>query len=274
MSPRSRPKLGSVVVVGAGKVGRSLGRALRAAGADVRVVSARTGRPGSASRADLVIVATRDADIRATAERLAGIVRPSIVALHVAGARGLGELEALAARGVHVGSAHPLLAFASSAAPPTFAGAALVLDGAPRAIRAGRALAAALGMRPVHLPGLDRATYHAAAALAANGAAALAGAASSLLLAASVPKRLAPVLLGPLLRSVAENVTRLGAGAALTGPVRRGDAAAVAAHAAALDRRAPSLSALYRELVRAQVPIARALREVDPASLDAVLDQL
>ncbi len=274
MSSRSKPRLGPVVIVGAGKVGRALARLLRETGVKVKLVGARAGRFGVAAGAALVVVATRDGAIREVAEKLAEFVRAGAVALHVAGGRGLSDLDALAARGVHVGSAHPLLAFASASRPPVLEGGALVLDGAPRAVRVGRSLARALGMRPVHLPGLDRATYHAAAALAANGAAALAAAAAALLEGASVPTRLVPGMLGPLLRSVADNVARLGPARALTGPVRRGDAAAVAAHAAALDRRDPSLGRLYRELVRAQVPLARTLGEADAASLEAVLDQL
>ena len=73
------------------------------------------------------------------------------------------------------------------------------------------------------LPRLDEVGYHAAAGLVANGAAALAAVGVELLVVSGVPRKEAPKMLGPLLRSVAENVEALGFPDALTGPIRRGD---------------------------------------------------
>jgi len=65
-------------------------------------------------------------------------------------------------------------------------------------------------------------------------------------------------------------VENLGFPDALTGPVRRGDPAAIERGAQTLASRAPEALPLYRAAVLAQVPLARALGEVDEAGLDSI----
>lgn len=77
-------------------------------------------------------------------------------------------------------------------------------------------------------------------------------------------------MLGPLLRSVAENVERLGFPAALTGPVRRGDAAAIEKQLDLLRDRLPDALPLYVASGLAQLPIARRIGDSAPAQFDAV----
>ena len=59
------------------------------------------------------------------------------------------------------------------------------------------------------------------------------------------PGGIAERIIGPLARAALENTLRRGQ-AALTGPVARGDAAAVAAHLAALGQVGPELAQAYR----------------------------
>jgi predicted short-subunit dehydrogenase-like oxidoreductase (DUF2520 family) len=68
-------------------------------------------------------------------------------------------------------------------------------------------------------------------------------------------------MLGALLESVGRNLQEMGLPGALTGPVRRGDHAAIASHLATLADSAPELLDVYRALARAQLPLARALGE-------------
>jgi predicted short-subunit dehydrogenase-like oxidoreductase (DUF2520 family) len=72
-------------------------------------------------------------------------------------------------------------------------------------------------MQARSLPRLHKDSYHAAAALVANGGATLCSAGIELLVRAGMPRTQAARALGPLLRSVAEHVGRLGLPAALTG---------------------------------------------------------
>lgn len=258
-------------VFGAGKVGRALTAALRRAGERVTSRAARRGWPERRLDAGLVVLAVRDPRIGAEAEALlgSGALPSGAAVVHCAGSRGPEALASLADAGVPVAQMHPLLAFASSTHPPGLRGATLHLRGDPVAVRRARALGERLGMRPTELPNLSLELYHAAAALLANGAIGLAAGSAQLLTTGGCPPAEIPALLGPLLRSVADNLEQLGLPQALTGPVRRGDADAVRAHRARLVRDAPGLVALYDAAARAQLPLARALGEAAPEQFDA-----
>lgn len=271
------------MIVGRGKVGRALAKALVAAGEGVTLCASRRALPAGLLRADLVVLAVRDDQIAALAERIGALVAvsrrggdPSArrasppVVVHCAGARGPDELERLRDLGVSVGQWHPLLSFARSARPPALRGATVIVRGDARAARLGRSLARQLGMVPRSPEALDEAAYHAAASTLANGAAALAEVATSLLVTAGVDRQAAPRMLGPLLRSVGDNLGALGLPDALTGPVRRGDLSTLERHLALIDRARPEAAGLYLELARFQLELARRLPDAAPGELDAI----
>jgi predicted short-subunit dehydrogenase-like oxidoreductase (DUF2520 family) len=267
-----KPKL-RVFILGAGKVGTALARALRAEGVNVTLRAARRGAPRGPIAVDLLVLAVRDGDLeRLVRELLArGSLDRRTAVVHCSGALGPEPLAPL--RGVAAGVAqmHPMISFASLEVGPTLTRGQVNVDGDPAAIRVASRVARLLGMRPRHLPKLDKVAYHAAAGLVANGGAALAAAGTELLVRASVAPKVAAEMLGPLLRSVADNVERLGLPAALTGPVRRGDAKAVERHLAVIQNRCPDLVSLYRALVAAQLPLARELGEAPPQAFEAIL---
>ena len=115
---------------------------------------------------------------------------------------------------------------------------------------------------------IDVALYHAAAGLLANGSAALAALSMNLLRAAGAPPNETARALGPLLRSVGDNVERLGMPAALSGPVRRGDVETVERHLAAIARVSEEALDVYRAIGVAQVALSRALGEASPRDLE------
>lgn len=257
-------------LIGRGKVGVTLQRALRGAGVRVHACSAREvladGPRAPRGRVDLIVLASRDGALSALASRLSALDGAAPV-LHTAGSLGADVLAPLAARRP-VGVAHPLLSFASTSSAPPWVGAALALCGDPLAVSAGRRLARVLGMRPLLASAHDPGLYHAAAALLANGTAALAATAVTLLVGQGYARRAAEYAVAALLRSVAHNISELGLPAALSGPVRRGDVETVRRHLAALP---PGSAALYRALVAAQIPLAKALGEAPPARLEELL---
>lgn len=263
----------SLFVLGAGKVGQALHREARRLGIPSTLRAARAGTPGPID-ASLVVVAVRDRDVGPWAERLAPLVRKDAVAVHVAGALPADALAPLRPACAGVAQMHPMIAFAHPSAQPTLRGGHVHVTGDAEAVRRARAFVARLGMKPRTFPGLDPVAYHAAAGLVANGAAALAAAGRAVLLRAGAREEAIPHMLGPLLRSVAENVEALGLPGALTGPVRRGDAKAVAAHRATLARLVPDLVPLYGEMARAQLPLARAIGDAPPAAFDAIEEVL
>jgi predicted short-subunit dehydrogenase-like oxidoreductase (DUF2520 family) len=261
-----------VLVIGRSKVGRTLAAELGRRRHDVTLVPARRFTPRRPIAADLVVIASRDGDVAALAATLAksGRVERGTAVVHVAGALGPEVLAPLRGRCAGVAQAHPLLSFASPARSPTLDGALLLVRGDRAAVSRARALARALGMTARTWPHVDPTLYHAAAALLANGAAALAAGATTLLERAGAPRREAVRALGPLLRSVAENVAELGLPGALTGPVRRGDVATVARHRDAVATAAPEVLPLYLASAAAQLDLSRALGDAPEASLDAI----
>lgn len=253
-----RPVAASVAIVGRGRLGSGLFRALRAAGASVVLTAGRAPVARALEGARVWVIAVPDPLVSNVAARLvpSRVGRAGAVVLHTSASLSLAALEPLRARGAAVGVLHPLVSFASARRPPSLVGTTFVLGGASPAVTAGRALARRLGaravVRAVHGP-----RYHALAALLANGAAALAGTAERELVRQGLSPTEARHAVGALLGSVAENVSALGMPGALTGPIARGDSDAVRAQRAALGRSAPGelyaalAPAILAEAVRA-----------------------
>jgi predicted short-subunit dehydrogenase-like oxidoreductase (DUF2520 family) len=268
MARKRKPTL-TVFVHGAGKVGTSLSRALRASGATVVLRAARKGLPGVID-ADIVVLAVRDRDLPALAEKMVGVVSRRAVVVHVAGALDAEVLAPLRGACAGVAQMHPMISFASTRRSPALSRGNVHVQGDGAAVRRARQLARLLGMTPRTVLGLDPIAYHAAAGLVANGAAALAAVGTELLVKAGVSRQVAPKMLGPLLRSVADNVEALGFPEALTGPVRRGDAAGVGKHLKTLRAKLPEAVPLYVAAADAQLPLAKAIGDANEDSLDAV----
>jgi predicted short-subunit dehydrogenase-like oxidoreductase (DUF2520 family) len=229
-------ELDLIAIIGAGRLGTALTAALGAAG---HVVLGPLGRGADAHSATTVLLCVPDGEIAAAA---AAVAAGPLVG-HCSGATGL---EPLAPHEAF--SLHPLMTVPAGARPDVLAGAGCAIDGAtPRALAAAEALAAALGMRAMHVEDEDRAAYHAAASIASNFLVTLEGAAERLAATAGVDR----ALLAPLVRAAVEDWARLGAEQALTGPIARGDEETVARQRAAVAERTPDLLPLFDVLVEA-----------------------
>jgi predicted short-subunit dehydrogenase-like oxidoreductase (DUF2520 family) len=259
-----------VFVLGAGKVGCALARALRKSGDNVTLRPARKGVPKKVIDASIIILAVRDRQLGVIAAELvvARVVKKSTVVVHNSGALTADALAPLRGKCAGIAQMHPMISFASTTFFPSLTRGHCHVKGDPEATNRARALAKRLGMTPRTFAKLDTVGYHAAAGLVANGAAALAAIGEALLVAAGVPRADAPKMLGPLLRSVAENVEALGFPQALTGPVRRGDAGAIERQLELLRSRLPAALPLFIASAWAQLPLARAIGDAPPRSFD------
>jgi predicted short-subunit dehydrogenase-like oxidoreductase (DUF2520 family) len=273
MRLRADRKPSRVFVIGAGKVGTALARELRSRGVRTTVRAARRPLPRSID-ADVVVLAVRDRELPALAAKLVGVVSRRAVVVHVAGALDAGPLAPLRGACAGVAQMHPMISFASKRRSPRLDRGNVHVQGDRVAVRRARAIARALGMTPRTIPDLDTVAYHAAAGLVANGAAALAAVGAELLERAGVDRAVAARMLGPLLRSVAENVEALGFPDALTGPVRRGDAAGLERHLAVLQSKLPPAVPLYIAAAEAQLPLARAIGDAPPGSFREIQSAL
>ena len=259
-----------VFILGAGKVGTALARALRAAGVEVVGLHGRRAQsepdaitagpfPDTLRRATTVIVAVRDPQLEDTLEQLAlAPLAHGTVVLHVSGSAEPAALSALRQQGHPCGTMHPLLPFADPArAAAAIGGAWFGVDGDPKAVAKARAFASALGSRTLEIPAGEKVRYHAAAVFASNFPALLIGSGEQLLAGIGLAPEDARAALMPLFLAAIENVKARPSAQALTGPIARGDVETVRKHLAALEA-TPELREFYVALSRKAIPLARA----------------
>jgi len=77
-------------------------------------------------------------------------------------------------------------------------------------------------------------------------------------------------MMEPLVRETIDNVFRLGAVDALTGPIARGDGAVVTRQVDALTAWDPGVAAIYRQLGLIAIELARTQAKADPKALDVI----
>lgn len=247
----------NILIIGRGRVGNGLARALKQSAEHSVAQSGRNPAPSRTRVADVLILAVPDDAIESVASSIASELKPKATVLHCAGARGVDELRACEAKGAAVAVMHPLVSFPSKRKSPSLVGTTFTVHGSRAAVAASRKIAAVCGAR-VLLAKTGDPAYHAAAALLANGAASLAFVSVKLLTRLGFDERAAEQAMGGLLQSVGENVQRLGVPDALTGPVARGEAEAVQAHRAALRRLSRNALSAYDATVPIIVHCARA----------------
>lgn len=211
-------------VIGAGRAGGAFANALRAAGASVEGPVGRDpdAIAAAAEGVDAVLVCVSDSSVAEVAAAIRPV--PGTVVAHVSGSLGL---DVLAPHG-RTASLHPIMSLPTPGigAARLRGGGWFATAGDPIAVE----LVELLGGRHFEVRDVDRAVHHAAACVAANHVVALLGQVERL--AASIGAPVEAYL--AMAADVVENVRRLGAAAALTGPAARGDDATIERHLAAL----------------------------------------
>ncbi|MGW7457721.1 Rossmann-like and DUF2520 domain-containing protein [Streptomyces sp. NPDC054797] len=266
-SQQPRPARLAVGVVGAGRVGPALARALQQAGhRPVAVSGVSDASVRRAARmlpdvplvppaqvlelADLVLLTVPDDALPSLVEGLAetGAIRPGQLLVHTSGRYGTAVLDPARRAGGLPLALHPAMTFTGTEVDvQRLAGCSFGVT-APEELRlAAEALVIEMGGEPEWIAEESRPLYHAALALGANHLVTLVAQSMELLHKAGVehPDR----MLGPLLGAALDNALRSGDGA-LTGPVARGDAGTVAAHVSELRRHAPGTVAGYLAMAR------------------------
>lgn len=241
-----------IAVIGRGRVGGSLAAAARAAGLQVSL-GGRGEIDAACSQAAMALICVPDEEIAAACERVSRQAPPLRFVGHTSGSTGLDALAAAAEAGAATFSVHPLQTIPDDETDPAGAPAAIA-GSTPESVAVARRLAEALGMVPFEVPEHARAAYHAAASIASNFLVALEETAAELLERAGVES--GRELLAPLVLRSAANWADRG-GAALTGPIARGDELTVQRHLEAIDETAPELRRMYEALAERTVEIAR-----------------
>ncbi len=258
-----------MILVGPGRAGTALALAAVDAGHTVTGVLARSEAAATtAARAlganplgwdeplpstELLLVAVRDDAITPVAARLAPWSGEVDSAVHLSGFHPVAALAPLEEAGVAIGALHPL----QTLPDPTLgrralAGAWMAVTASGPLHRSLTDLVVSLGAHPFDLDDRARRLYHAGAAAAANYVITVLELARRLLTEAGVPLEAAR----PLVEAVVANAFDLGPGAALTGPIARGDLATVRGQLEAVADRAPELLGDFLALARATARLA------------------
>jgi predicted short-subunit dehydrogenase-like oxidoreductase (DUF2520 family) len=258
----------SLAIVGAGRVGRALGRRLRELGWTIGVVATRSeptarnaarfigaGSPqtGLSRRifgSSVILIATPDSQIASVARELARIGAEELhshVVLHTSGTLDAGVLQPVREFGASAGSMHPLQTFTSVSVPP-LEGKLFAIEGDAMAVRTARKIARNLGGVPTAIQAAKKPLYHAAGALAAGHTLVVVESAVQLLMSLGIKRSEAVRALLPMTKQVLQNYERLGPGAAWTGPLSRGDYEVVAKHLSVLQDYSPEYKEAYEAL--------------------------
>jgi predicted short-subunit dehydrogenase-like oxidoreductase (DUF2520 family) len=264
-----------ISIIGAGRLGRSLGRRLSEKGWKVHAVvtrSAATARravrsigsgraldqiSASVFSAPVLLIAVPDSAIASVVDRLASFGRENLqrkTILHTSGALSSDVFTPLRSLGAAVGSIHPLQTF-SGIGIPSLDGRLFVIEGDRGAIHVTRAMTRALGGHPVQLSASNKSLYHAAAVISAGQVLALEESAIRIFVSLGMKRREALKALLPLTRQVLENLERLGPRAAWTGPLARRDYSVIAMHEHALQPLPVEYLDAYRAVNRLAVRV-------------------
>jgi predicted short-subunit dehydrogenase-like oxidoreductase (DUF2520 family) len=281
-------------IIGAGRVGQTIGRLAREAGYEITDVVCRSRRSSRAavrfigagkadsvahvhlSRADLILIATPDDKIGEAVELVMNNASSvgRAVALHTSGAIASDVLDRLAARGLATGSCHPLQTFESpERALELTLHSYFCIEGDPRAARAARRLVSRIGARYFEIPTEMKSLYHAAAVMASGGVVALLSISLELLEQCGLGVIESKKVLMPLVKGTVANVRAVGPVRALTGPVRRGDAGTVRRNMEAVAAVSGEWLEVYRQLAARGLTLARRAK-LDDKSLDELVKTL
>lgn len=274
-------------IIGAGKVGISLGYVLRSNGLHVVGISdiahEALGRAREFLGADTLY--TRDnvemvdaCDVIAIAvqDRLIGEAARSVadragdiggkLFFHTSGADPSSVLSPLEARGASVGSLHPLQTFpdiesAIDALPDT----SIFIEGDDRAREVLHFLGENLGAKVYVVNGEDKVYYHLAAVFVCNLVSALMQAGTGVMKRIDIDFE--PFI--PIIRATMKNIETKGPVNALTGPIVRGDDKTVAAHLDAMSDM-PLHKEIYLALSKMAFQMAKERGALDDAQIDAL----
>jgi predicted short-subunit dehydrogenase-like oxidoreductase (DUF2520 family) len=255
----------TISFVGAGALASGLAHLLHAQGLQIAEIVARSA-PASKRKAsalarsvgasavtlktaklasDLLWLAVPDESVEEVSMALAGREALPPVILHASGALSSVALGALAARGVHTGSAHPMMTFVAGE-PPSLKGAWFAVEGSPEAVGAARTMARKLGARSFTIEPGSKALYHAFGTMLSPMLATELAAAEELGLKAGINAQDVRRIMEPIVMRTVTNVLRNGAGKSFSGPLARGDVGTVAAHLKSLEDSRESI--VYRAL--------------------------
>lgn len=288
----------TVAIIGAGRIGGTMGRLLKQAGYTITGVATRgiasaekavsfigSGSPmtdvrQAVSGSSIVLIATPDSAIADVCETIAPVLSPGTIVLHTSGAHTLDLLDPARTRGSNRAVIHPLQSLPSmEQGVQTLPGSYFRIEADADALDTARELVKALGGIELVMPKWSSdagsaALYHAGAVAVSNYFVALMDYGLEFYAVLGADKQEALKAILPLVRGTLHNIETLGTTDALTGPISRGDAGTVKGHLDAMVHRAPHLLELYQVLAKRTIGLAaeRGLAEEKLQELKKLLE--
>lgn len=262
----------TIGIIGAGKLGTTLGIYLRRNGIDVSGFYSRTDESAVMAAdytktkayhdiemlvdaSDTLFIATPDGEIGHVWDCIAGNGLKDKIICHFSGSLSSHVFSNIEATGAFGCSIHPMYAFSDKFKSfEQFSAACLTMEGQDKAVRMMRRLFENLGHQVFTVKAEDKMRYHAAAALASNYMVGLFQVSLDLLGTCGFTEEQSRKLLVPLVRNNVDTMLEKSTTEALTGPVERGDMQTVEQHLEALE--GMDADAVYRSIGKELVKIA------------------
>jgi len=254
----------SFSIIGAGKVGVSLGLALVSKGLRLKYISdcnpdaarrakkiIKTGKMTQDNRlatqaAEISFICVPDGLIRKVVRELSELDLDGHYIFHTSGAVTSRVLRPLSRQGAVVASFHPVQTFATTCPDPDiFRGIFFSLEGDEKAIELGQSLAEKLQSGVILISLANKPLYHLACSMASNFMVVLLAEVKDLFELLGLDEKACLEVIYPLVSRTLLNVRELGCEQSLTGPILRGDLKTVKEHLKALSSQ-PDLEKLYR----------------------------
>lgn len=254
-----------ISVVGPGRLGTSLARALKRAGYPIAEIVYRPGPSASNARAlakelgaqllrypeqyaPVVFLCVGDSQLGAVSQELANWPWKGRVALHTSGAMTSDVLALLREKGATVGSIHPMMSFVKGT-PTPLKGVSFALEGDAKALRLARTIVRDVGGHSFSLKKSAKPLYHAFGGFASPLLIATLATGESVARKAGLSEKQARDAMRPIVERTLRNYLEQGSAGAFSGPLIRGDVDTIRKHLAAL-RSVPEARAAYIALVR------------------------
>lgn len=281
-------------IIGAGRAGRAVSRAMHRAGyrfswvgsrerADAARLAAEIDSPAYGAGFDafsspvgLIIFAVPDGvteTVAVKASEALDVIPHETIALHLSGSLDSGALAALRDRSAWTAAFHPCQTFSPDSDPgAVFTGILFDMEGDDAACEAGERIAADLQADTIRLTREQRLLTHLAMTIASNLTVSVLRAAFDVLENGGIGGKKASLFLEPLVRTTVDNVFTLGVDKALTGPVSRGDTEVVARHLEALKPMGRDIEEAYRVLSRIALEIALSRGDLTPKEAERLME--
>lgn len=260
-------------IIGAGKVGTTLGKYLSIHGKNVTGFYSRTHESADEAatfaetetysslcklveKSDVIFITTPDGVIHQVWGNLLHQDISNRIICHFSGSLSSHVFSGREEAGASGISMHPMYAFSDKFhSYEQFHTAYLTLEGDPEAVAVMKPMWEAIGHHVLTLKAEDKIKYHAAAAMASNEMLGLMQASLDILSECGFSEKDSMALLTPLVQGNIASMLEKGCVNALTGPVERGDAQTVRKHLQALE--GSKAGKIYQSLGSTMVELAK-----------------